>query len=367
MDTKDIFNIQDDNSDHSDAEYDSEQEREQRQKKNVSASKKSQTKKTKGNHATAVFGLDKDEDGSSSGSDSEQEEDSRFQLQDGEDDEEDDEEEENPFGDDMEDEADNVDEDQEDATQGRARGLKKKKKTVKPLTPEELEKFQKAQEKTGIIYLSRVPPFMQVKSLRRLLAAYGKIGRIYLAPEDAKVAARRKKYGGNRRQNFTEGWVEFMDKSIAKQVAQSLNTTTIGGKKRGCFHDDIWNIKYLPKFKWNHLTERVAYENASRAQRLQAEISQAKRENKFILETIEKSKMIKSIEEKKSVKRKSEGEGTSSKATAKATTGEGANDVRRSFKQRRLTETSSVKPAVGSGADKSKSKIKSVLGSVLGR
>ena len=28
---------------------------------------------------------------------------------------------------------------------------------------------------------------------------------------------------------------------------------TVGGKKRSYYHDDLWNIKYLPKFKWTHL------------------------------------------------------------------------------------------------------------------
>ena len=30
-----------------------------------------------------------------------------------------------------------------------------------------------------------------------------------------------------------------------------------GGKKRSYYHDDIWNIKYLPKFKWTNLTEKL--------------------------------------------------------------------------------------------------------------
>jgi len=30
-----------------------------------------------------------------------------------------------------------------------------------------------------------------------------------------------------------------------------------GGKKRNFYHDDIWTLKYLPKFKWHHLTESV--------------------------------------------------------------------------------------------------------------
>jgi ESF2/ABP1 family protein len=45
------------------------------------------------------------------------------------------------------------------------------------------------------------------------------------------------------------GWIEFADKKIAKQVAESLNNTAIGGKKGDFYHDDIWNLKYLKKFK----------------------------------------------------------------------------------------------------------------------
>ncbi|ORZ26611.1 hypothetical protein BCR41DRAFT_300893 [Lobosporangium transversale] len=251
-------------------------------------------------------------------------------------------------------------------SQTRVRGAKKKSKKVKPLTPEALEKFQAARDKTGIVYLSKIPPFMKPVKLRHLLGKFGELGRVYLAPEDPKIAARRKKYGGNKKQNFTEGWVEFKDKSVAKQVAKTLNTTTIGGKKNNHYHDDIWNIKYLPKFKWDHLTERIAYENASRAQRLQAEISQAKRENKFILSNIEKSKMIKSIEEKKAVKRKAaEYENDNNEVVANE---ESEPKIRRAFKQRRLEDhsESSTKPSTATRT-LVQGKIKSVLGNVFGR
>ena len=46
--------------------------------------------------------------------------------------------------------------------------------------------------------------------------------------------------------NFTEGWVEFNSKRVAKDVASNLNLTQVGGKKRAKSHDVIWNIKYLP-------------------------------------------------------------------------------------------------------------------------
>ncbi len=45
------------------------------------------------------------------------------------------------------------------------------------------------------------------------------------------------------------GWIEFADKKVAKMVAESLNNTSIGGKKGGFYHDDIWNLKYLKNFK----------------------------------------------------------------------------------------------------------------------
>ena len=47
--------------------------------------------------------------------------------------------------------------------------------------------------------------------------------------------------------NFTEGWIEFLSKRVAKEVACNLNSTRVGGKKRSRAHDVMWNIKYLSK------------------------------------------------------------------------------------------------------------------------
>ncbi|CAG8499319.1 3675_t:CDS:2 [Paraglomus occultum] len=135
-------------------------------------------------------------------------------------------------------------------------------KTLKPITEKKLAKFQEEQKKTGVVYLSRIPPFMKPQKVRYLLQAYGEIGRIYLAPEDQRIRQRRKKFGGNGKKNYTEGWVEFLDKNVAKVVANTLNAKPIdylakGGKKRFYYHDDLWNIKYLPGFKWDHLTGQL--------------------------------------------------------------------------------------------------------------
>uniref|UniRef100_A0A3B3YSJ0 Activator of basal transcription 1 n=1 Tax=Poecilia mexicana TaxID=48701 RepID=A0A3B3YSJ0_9TELE len=97
----------------------------------------------------------------------------------------------------------------------------------------------------GIIYLGHIPPRLRPKHLRNLLSAYGEIGRIFLQPEDRQVR-RKKKKSGSRRCDFTEGWVEFRDKRVAKRVALSLHNTPMGTKKRQRFFSDLWNIKVPP-------------------------------------------------------------------------------------------------------------------------
>lgn len=52
---------------------------------------------------------------------------------------------------------------------------------------------------------------------------------------------------GKRRKRFTEGWVEFKDKSLAKRVAASLNNTAVGGKRRSAARETLWTMKYLSR------------------------------------------------------------------------------------------------------------------------
>ncbi|KAH9193330.1 hypothetical protein AeNC1_004705 [Aphanomyces euteiches] len=155
------------------------------------------------------------------------------------------------------------------------------------------------EEAKGVLYMSRVPPFMKPDHVRRLLSVYGEIGRIYLVEEDKTARKRRLKNGGNRQVNFTEGWIEFKRKKIAKRVAKALNTKPIGGKKRSKYHDDIWNLKYLKGFQWSHLTEKVAYENRVRDQKLRLEIAQAAKENTAFLERVEQAKKLEKMVERK--------------------------------------------------------------------
>jgi ESF2/ABP1 family protein len=56
-------------------------------------------------------------------------------------------------------------------------------KVVKPLTPEALAAYKAAQDRAGIIYISRIPPGMQPAKVRHLMSAHGEVGRVYLQRE----------------------------------------------------------------------------------------------------------------------------------------------------------------------------------------
>ena len=208
------------------------------------------------------------------------------------------------------------------------------------LSLKKVEKYNEGINNRGVLYMSRIPPFMKPEKVRHLLSAYGTIHRLYLVPEESIHRTKRVLNGGNRKVNYIEGWIEFNEKKIAKRVAKLLNTNPMGGKKRNHFFDDLWNLKYLKGFQWNHLTEKignlfyylvvfdfiflmifnfndyfVAYENRIREQKLRLEIAQGTKENHMYLERVEQSQMVNEI-----VKRKE-------KAEIK-------NTVHREFKQR---------------------------------
>eukprot|EP00930_Biecheleria_cincta_P032594 TRINITY_DN22602_c0_g1_i2.p1 TRINITY_DN22602_c0_g1~~TRINITY_DN22602_c0_g1_i2.p1 ORF type:complete len:198 (-),score=32.62 TRINITY_DN22602_c0_g1_i2:31-624(-) len=152
----------------------------------------------------------------------------------------------------------------------------------------------------GVIHLASMPLTMQVQKIRHIFEQFGEIGRIYLAPEDKYRHENRKKAGGNRKLRYTEGWIEFADRRMAKRVAQTLNGTTIGGKKRhNFFRDDMWNMRYLPGFKWHMLKEDTIYNQQVRKARLEQRMSQSQRENNFFLEKVQQAKTQKRIEEKR--------------------------------------------------------------------
>lgn len=146
-------------------------------------------------------------------------------------------------------------------------------RVLKPLSKEELESFERKEKKKGIIYISRIPYGMTVSKVRHLLSGFGDVDRIFL--QDGREKERGEKMTGRRSKSahFTEGWVEFMDKKVAKVVAEMLNAEPIGaasggsgggkgGKKAGGmgarrWRDEIWTMKYLSGFRWSMLSEQL--------------------------------------------------------------------------------------------------------------
>ena len=175
---------------------------------------------------------------------------------------------------------------------------------LKKSTPKQVLAAQKAARKSGVVYISRVPPFMKPQTLKHFLAPYASkgLGRIFLTPEDHASHTRRVKSGGNKKKSFTDGWVEFVSKREAKLAAEILNGNIIGGKKGNFYHDDLWSMKYLKGFKWSHLTEQIANENAERAARMREEIRKTRKENKAFVEDVEKGKMLETMEAKRKMR-----------------------------------------------------------------
>lgn len=129
-----------------------------------------------------------------------------------------------------------------------------------PLPAHLLPSKAKAHGTPGLIYLSRIPPGMGPSKVKHLLSAYGEVGRVFLARSGAfslselwssarwsyarveeltrlcaadpdppqNLSSRKRQKDKHREHRFAEGWVEFMNKKVARSVAEMLNANTIG-------------------------------------------------------------------------------------------------------------------------------------------
>lgn len=184
----------------------------------------------------------------------------------------------------------------------------KKKKKIHKLSLEETEDFNAKLRKRGVVYISRIPPRMGPSKVKALLGEFGVVTRIYLEEEDKSVRKRRQKASGSSGgKRYTEGWVEYEDKRVAKRVATALNNTPITNHKRNVHFGDLWNLKYLSKFQWAHLTEKVAYERRVREQRLKIEMMKAKKENQAYSTLVEAGKTMDRIEARRRKREAREG------------------------------------------------------------
>ncbi|KAI9728052.1 MAG: RNA-binding ATPase activator esf2 [Cirrosporium novae-zelandiae] len=229
-------------------------------------------------------------------------------------------------------------------------------------------KAQKVAHKTGILYISRIPPFMKPSTVRTLLSPYGSITRLFLTPEPTTSYLARKRSGGNKKHSYIDGWVEFTRKRDAKNAAELLNTQIIGGKKSGWYHDDVWNLKYLKGFKWADLMEQVRNEEAERAARLRADLARVGRENKEFVKNVERAKMLEGMEAKKKAKAKGRiGEGDikepveNKESLDNSEKSKGRREFHMHFRQNEVK----LKTAKRTGADDQPDDVKRVLSKIF--
>ncbi len=203
---------------------------------------------------------------------------------------------------------------------------------------------QKLKHKTGVVYLSRIPPYMKPAKMRQILSRFGEIDRLFLKREDEAKHKQRTRGGGNKKIMYEEGWAEFIRKRDAKLCAETLNGNIIGGKKGSFYHDDILNVKYLPGFKWADLTEQIARENDVRQAKLELEISQSNKLNAEYIRNVEQSKMLQNMRKRKDHEDRDQ-------------------DARRQFKQHKVSTNRADAPS--SIKNKSETSVKDVLSSLL--
>lgn len=147
--------------------------------------------------------------------------------------------------------------------------------------------------KPGIIYLSTIPATFNVMKIKSYFSEFGELGRVFLQTDNND----KKKNNPKKGQHYTEGWIEFKSKRKAKWVTLMLNGHQVGGKKKDPCYDELWNIKYLPRFKWAFLNQRLEYERESYRQRMGAAVSQVHQEADHFIK-------VSDISEKKKEKKK---------------------------------------------------------------
>ncbi|KAJ8920605.1 hypothetical protein NQ315_004744 [Exocentrus adspersus] len=161
-----------------------------------------------------------------------------------------------------------------------------------------VDSVSKKPPKHGIIYLSSIPPYMNVSRIREIFGEFGTVGRVYLQLADKE---------------HKKGWVELERKSVAKKVAALLNNTQVSNRKKSKQYDHIWNIKYLSSFKWAHLHERLIYEKAARRQKIREQIESAKEKSNIFSLNLNKGKKNKNYVNKEYEQLSSKNDATESK------------------------------------------------------
>jgi len=166
--------------------------------------------------------------------------------------------------------------------------------------PEENEspvvKKVKKKVEPGVIFISFLPENMTPLHLKQIFEKYGEVGRIFLQPEEFQARKVKPRYNKG---SFSEGWIEMIDKRLAKRLALTLNNTLITDGKKSKWKDHTWSVKYLHRFRWDHLTERLAYEREVKRKRMRVEYARSKKETAAFQANVESNKRIQNIKQRR--------------------------------------------------------------------
>lgn len=95
-----------------------------------------------------------------------------------------------------------------------------------------LQKRKMKEREPGVVYLSRIPPYMKPHKLKYLLSPYGKVGQIYLQPEGMFIVLAHKlaSYPGSKI-SLQKNWstVIIWSKISNSVIIMVLNSVMVSG------------------------------------------------------------------------------------------------------------------------------------------
>jgi len=152
--------------------------------------------------------------------------------------------------------------------------------------------WKKKQNKKGVIYISSIPFGCTHQSLFKIFEEFGKVTNVYLEAQLDKKTG-QKKMLHDHHAIYSEAWIEFKERKVAKQVVSLLNETELPKKysrKGSAARGHIWKMKYLKGFGWHHLKEYTDTVKTLQQKKYEIKIADAQRQASYFAEQVRKAK-----------------------------------------------------------------------------
>ena len=125
-------------------------------------------------------------------------------------------------------------------------------------------------DEKGILYFSCIPDGVTPTNIQVFLASeFGEVGRLYLTPQNDTSSFASRDHYSKHKKRYKDGYIEFMNKEDAIHAADQLNMKTCSFLgKRHKSSGQLWNVRFIPKLRWESILEKRESERISREQRL---------------------------------------------------------------------------------------------------